>query len=164
VGSVFYDLEVPDFRKEPLTISGLLLTAPSSGGAMTALPDPAAATLLPGPATSRRSFLRSDTLTVFAEIYDNLSPNQARQIDISVTLLSEQGQNVFSARDVVTNGPSTPLETSVSKSWTAFGVTRAIPLSTIAPGRYLLHMDAQVRGRKDMAPASRETLITVSSP
>ena len=157
VGSVFYDLEVPDFRKEPLTISGLLLTAPSANEAMTALSDPAAANLLPGPATSRRSFLRSDTLTVFAEIYDNLSPNQARQIDTSVTLLSEQGQNVFSARDVVANGND-------AKNWTAFAITRAIPLRTIAPGRYLLRVDAQVRGSKDMAPASRETLITVSGP
>lgn len=158
VGSVFYDLEVPDFRKEPLTISGLLLTAPSANDAMTALSDAAATNLLPGPATSRRTFLRSDTLTVFAEIYDNLSPNRARQIDTSVTLLSEQGQNVFSARDVVANGGNN------AKNWTAFAITRAIPLSTIAPGRYLLHVDAQVRGSKDMAPASRETLITVSGP
>ncbi len=49
-------------------------------------------------------------------------------------------------------------------NWTAFAMTRAIPLSTIAPGRYLLHVDAQVRGSKDMAPASRETLITISGP
>jgi hypothetical protein len=153
VGSVFYDLEVPDFRKESLTISGLLLTAPSVSDAMAALPDPAAPTLLPGPATSRRSFLRSDTLTVFAEVYDNLSPNEPRQIDTAVTLFSEQGQNVFSARDVVTN-----------KSRTAFTVIREVPLSTIAPGRYLLRVDAQVRGNKDVAPATRETLITVSGP
>jgi hypothetical protein len=148
---------VPDFRKEPLTISGLLLTASSAGDAMTALPDPAAASLLPGPATSRRLFLRSDTVTMFAEMYDNLSPNQARQIDTAVTLISEQGQTVFNARDLVANGGN-------AKNWTAFAITRAIPLSTIAPGRYLLHVDALVRGRNDMAPASRETLITVSGP
>ena len=39
-----------------------------------------------------------------------------------------------------------------------------ITVNTIAPGRYLLHVDAQVRGSKDMAPASRETLITISGP
>lgn len=154
VGSIFYDLEVPDFRNERLTLSGLLLTAPSTRDAMTALPDPAAANLLPGPATSCRMFLRSDTLTVFAEIYDNASPTQARQIDTAVTLLSEGGQEVFAARDVVANGPST--------SWTAFGLTRDIPLKSVPPGRYLLKVEAQIRGSKDAAPAARETLITVS--
>jgi VWFA-related protein len=158
VGSVFYDMEVPDFRKEPLTISGLLLTAPSAGGAMTALPDPVAATLLPGPATSRRSFLRSDTITLFAELYDNLSPKQPRQIDIGATLLSEHGQVVFSARDVVANGGNN------GANWTAFAITRTIPLDKTPPGRYLLRVEALMRGSKDTAPASRETLITVSGP
>ncbi|MCM3879701.1 MAG: VWA domain-containing protein [Vicinamibacterales bacterium] len=157
IGSVFYDLQVPDFQKEPLTLSGLLLTAPSAGGAMTALADPAAVNLLPGPATSRRGFLRSDTLTVFAELYDNQSQKQARQIDTSVTLLSEDGQEVFSARDVLTNGGS-------AKSWSAFGLTRDISLKDIQPGRYLLRVEAAPRGTKDATPAARETLITVSGP
>jgi hypothetical protein len=30
IGSVFYDLQVPDFTKNSLMMSGLLLTAPSS--------------------------------------------------------------------------------------------------------------------------------------
>ena len=49
VGTVFYDLQVPDFRKEPLMLSGLLITAASAQAAMTAQPDPAAPKLLPGP-------------------------------------------------------------------------------------------------------------------
>jgi hypothetical protein len=156
VGSVFYDLHVPDFRREPLTFSGLLLTAPSVRDTITALPDPASAGLLPGPATSRRAFRRSDTLTVFAELYDNQSRKQGRQIDTAVTLLSERGQEVFSARDVLTNGGSD------SKNWTAFGLTREIPLKDVQPGRYLLRIEARVRGTKDAAPAARETLITIS--
>ena len=58
VGTVFHDVVVPDFRKEPVMLSGLLLTAGSAENAMTAQPDPAAAKLLPGPATSRRRFAR----------------------------------------------------------------------------------------------------------
>ena len=50
VGTVFYDLLVPDFRKEPLMLSGVLITAASAQAAMTAMPDPAAPKLLPGPA------------------------------------------------------------------------------------------------------------------
>jgi VWFA-related protein len=156
VGSVFYDLQVPDFRKEPLTLSGLQLTAPSARDALTALADPAASSLLPGPATSRRTFIRSDTLTVFAELYDHQTPKQARQIDTAVTLLSERGQEVFSARDVLSNGGDS------SKNWTAYGLTRDIPLKDVQPGRYLLRVEAQMRGSKDTPPAARETLLTVS--
>ena len=45
----------------------------------------------------------SDTLTVFAEIYDNMAAKQARQIEASVTLTSEDGKEVFSASDSLAN-------------------------------------------------------------
>jgi len=54
LGSVFYDLQVPDFSKDPLMLSGVLLTAPSSEQTPTAQPDPTNAKLMPGAATSRR--------------------------------------------------------------------------------------------------------------
>ena len=49
VGTVFYDLQVPDFRKEPLMLSGVLITAASAQAAMTAMPDPAAQSCCRGP-------------------------------------------------------------------------------------------------------------------
>ncbi len=158
VGSVFYDLDVPDFRKDRVELSGLLLTAPSVRAAMAALPDPVNDKLLPGPVTSRRIFPRSDTLTVFAEIYDNLPPKQVHQIDAAVTLLSEGGQEVFASRDVLTNGGSD------GKAWSSYGLLRDVPLKNIAAGRYLLRVETAVRGAKDTTPAARETLIQVLSP
>ena len=82
-------------------LSGVLITAASAQSAMTAMPDPAAPKLLPGPAVSRRTFARNDTVTVFAEIYDNSSSRQPRQIETAVTLVAESGQEVFRARDSV---------------------------------------------------------------
>jgi VWFA-related protein len=152
VGTVFYDVQVPDFRKDPLMLSGMLITAASSQGAMTAMPDPAAPKLLPAPATSRRTFARNDTLTVFAEIYDNRSGNQPSQIDTIVTLTSESGQTVFDTRDTVANPAG-------AAHWTAYGLARDIPLNSVAPGRYLVKVEANLRGNS--APAARETLITV---
>jgi VWFA-related protein len=151
IGTVFYDLQVPDFRKDPLMLSGLLLSS-SAQTSMAALPDPAAPKSLPAPATSRRTFSQSETLTVFAEIYDNGSRQQARQIDTVVTLLSEGGQEVFSSTDLIAN-PSTAL------GWTAYGWTTGIPLKELPPGRYLLKLEAKVRGNS--APATRETIVTV---
>jgi hypothetical protein len=151
VGTVFYDLLVPDFRRDPIMLSGLLVTAPSAQAAMTAQPDPAAPKELPGPATSRRSFSRNDTVTVFAEIYDNSTRQQPRQIDAAVSLISEQGQEVFSARDSIPNEPG--------KGWTAYALTRDIPLKNVAPGRYLLKVEATLRG--SASPVVRETLMTI---
>ena len=55
-GSVFYDLDVPDFRKEPLMLGGLLMTTPSVQQTPSIQPDPVVSKLLPAPATSRREF------------------------------------------------------------------------------------------------------------
>jgi VWFA-related protein len=151
-GTVFYDLQVPDFRKEPMMLSGVLITAASANSAMTAMPDPAAPKLLKGPAVSRRTFARNDTLTVFAEIYDNSSSRQPRQIDTAVSLVSESGQEVFGARETVPNPGD-------AAHWTAYGLTRDIALKDIAPGRYMLKVEAQARGSS--SPAARETLITI---
>jgi VWFA-related protein len=155
LGSVFYDLQVPDFTNDPLMMSGVLLSAPSSEQTLTAQADPTFAKLLPGAATSRREFLQSDTLTLLAEIYDNISSQQPRQIDTSARLIGESGREVFAARDSLANSGDT-------KKWDTYAYTRQIPLKDIAPGRYLLQVGAQVRGNANGAkPVVRETLITV---
>jgi VWFA-related protein len=155
-GSVFYDLEVPDFRKERLMLSGVLLTSPSAQQTVNVQPDPLVTKLLPAPATSRREFRRSDILALYAEVYDNISSKQARQIDIRVRLISETGQEVFVARDSLSNGVSQGVT-----PWAIYGYPRQIPLKDVAPGRYLLSVEAEMRGNKDVKPVARESLITV---
>ena len=156
LGSVFYDLRVPDFSKDPLMLSGLLLTSPSTDATPTAQKDAVVEKLLPGAATSRREFLRSDTLSMLAEIYDNSSSRQPRQIDTTVRLISESGQDSFVAHDALTNAADV-------KKWDVYTYTKDIPLRDVAPGRYLLRVEVQVRGNLNGAkPVARETLITVS--
>ena len=133
VGTVFYDLEVPNFSADSVSLSGLLITSTSAQNAMTAQPDPAAPKPLPGPATSTRTFSRADSLTVFAEIYDNSSRQQPRRFDTAVTLIAESGQEVFSARDAIDNIPT--------DRWTTYGFVREIALKNVPPGRYLLRVE-----------------------
>jgi VWFA-related protein len=156
-GTVFYDLQVPDFTKDPLMISGLLLTAASAQQTPTPAPDPAVAKLLPAPATTRREFSRSDILALLAEIYDNSTSQQARTVDVSVRLLSEDGREVFTARDTISNeGAKNP------QHWDAYSYAKEFALKDIAPGRYLLRVESQARGGgNDAKPAASETLITV---
>src|SRR5947199_10319376 len=70
VGSVFYDLDVPDFAKQPLAFSGLVLTSATAGMVPTAGHAPMLKDVLPNPPTATRAFYPLDTLALFTEIYD----------------------------------------------------------------------------------------------
>ncbi len=156
-GSVFYDLEVPDFRKEKLMLGGLLLAAASGKETPSIQPDPVVAKVLPAAATSRREFPRSDLLALYTEIYDNIESPQARRVDVAVRLLAENGTEVFATRDELVNGGAPP-----EKPWVIYGYTSQIALKEFPPGRYVLRVEAQVRGNVgDAKPTFRETLITI---
>jgi VWFA-related protein len=156
-GTVYYDLVVPDFRKEKLMMGGLLVTAASSQVTPSIQPDPVVSKLLPAAATTRREFPPNDTLALYTEIYDNFSTRQGRRFDVAVRLISEDGKDRFVSRDEISNA-ATPTE----KPWTIYGYPKQIPLKDVPPGRYVLRVEAQVRGNlEDAKPAVRETVITV---
>ena len=153
-GSVFYDLDVPDFRREKLMLGGLLMTTPSVQQTPSIQPDPIVSKLLPAPATSRREFPQSDVLALYTEIYDNDTSRQARHIDVAVRVLSEHGDEVLVSRDELING------TSGEKPWDLYGFAKRIPLKGLAPGRYVLRVEAGVRGQ-DEVRATREAPFTI---
>jgi VWFA-related protein len=156
-GTVFYDLVVPDFRKDKLMIGGLLLATASSQSTPSIQPDPIVSKLLPAAATSRREFPRGDMLALYTEIYDNINSRQPRRYDVSVRLLSEDGKEVYVSRDELANA-ATPTD----KPWEIYGYPKQISLKDVPPGRYLVRVDAAVRGNvEDAKPAFKETLITI---
>ena len=71
-GSVFYDLEVPDFRKEKLMMGGLLLASAMGQQTPSIQPDPVLEKVMPAAATSRREFSQRDLIALYTEIYDNI--------------------------------------------------------------------------------------------
>jgi len=157
-GTVFYDVLVPDFTKDPLMMSGLLLSSPAGPATpevLTPQRDAVAEKLLGAPPTSRRAFNQAETLAWLTEIYDNSPPKQRNQIDVVARLIDEAGRDAFAAREVLTNG-----EAGAPK-WQAFGYTGRIPLKDISPGRYLLRVEALDRGTATRQPAAAQTVITV---
>jgi len=154
-GSVTYDLDVPDFSKEKLSISGLALTSASSGLTPTARPKDPLAKMLPGPMTTYRDFTAGDELALFAEVYDN-SGTQPHKVDIEATLRSEGGQAVFQTREEhdsseLAGGPG------------GYGFLARVPLKDVPPGLYVLRVTGRTRVG-DQAEASRETIIRVLAP
>ena len=156
MGTVFYDLDVPDFWREPLSMSGLLLTAESTERVMTVQPDGTVSKVLPGAATSSRKFTRSDELALYAEIYATVG-QIAPRIDVTTRLISESGRDVSVARDELSGSVAAGRDKSVT-----YSLSKSIPLRDVPPGAYLLRVEAQRRGDADKI-AVRETPVTVVS-
>ena len=154
MGSVFYDLRVPDYNARGLTMSGLLLTDQAARQQFTPQPDEQLpAGTLPGPATSRRTFRQSDSLSAFAELYDSASSREARRIEVTATLVGQDGVPAFSSRE------SVPGASADVRSLT-IPVSKQIPLKDVRPGRYVLRLEARVLGGGSN-PVARETPVTV---
>jgi VWFA-related protein len=154
-GSVSYDLEVPEFDKEPLLMSSLALTSAASSIAPTARSKDPLEKLLPGPLASYREFPQGDEVAVFAEVYDN-SGNQPHKVDISATVKAEGGQTVFQTSE---ERDSSELKGSSG----GYGFLARIPLKEIPPGLYVLRIEAQSR-LGDRPVTARETVFRVSAP
>jgi hypothetical protein len=146
MGSVFYDLNVPDFQARGIAMSGLLLTDQAARTQFTPQVDAdLPAGTLPSPATSRRTFSRNDVLSVFAELYDNSNSRDPVRIEVATSLIGEDGVARFSSREDLAGN------TSISKQ---------IPLNEMRPGTYVLRMEARALsgGAK---PVLRETSLTI---
>jgi hypothetical protein len=119
---------------------------------MTAKADYELRKLLPMPATASRVFRAGDTLSTFAEIYDN-QPQPPHKVDITTSVLTDEGRVVF---NIAEERNSTELQ---GKSG-GYGVTSQIPLAGFAPGLYVLKIEAVSRAGKPVT-ASREVPFRV---
>ncbi|NOT25719.1 MAG: VWA domain-containing protein [Acidobacteria bacterium] len=134
IGTVPYDLEVPDYTKVPFGISGVLLTSSSAGTFATANQETDWNGLLPSPPVVTRTFSPSDTLTWFAEVYDNSSPS-AHNLNYTTTILdARSGRQLAQARDNRSVG--------ADSKGLAQGFTTSLPLRDAAPGTYVLRVEA----------------------
>jgi hypothetical protein len=151
-GMVTYDLEVPEFTKSPLTISDIAMTSALSGTAPTIRPKDPLEKILPGPLTTYREFPSIDEIALFTEIYDNVK--QPHKTEIIATVKAEGGQTVFEARE---ERDSSELAGSAG----GYGFQTRVPLNKLAPGLYVLRVEATAR-ISDRATVSKESVFRVS--
>lgn len=135
-GSVLYDLEVPDFAKLPLSMSGVALTAQSAPDAPTMGSEGLIAPLMPAPTIATREFQRNDVLALFAEVYENQPGAQSHKIQLSTTVRAADGRTVFQASE---ERSSTELQAGRG----GYGYTPQIPLKDLTPGTYVIHVEAR---------------------
>ena len=153
LGSVWYDLTVPDFGDGPLTMSDVLVASVSGLQVPTFKPDKAMQELLRGPATANRRFAQTDGIVAFAEIYDNRA-SQTHDIDTTVILKNDRGAEVFRSADTQASWQQAELSRGVLRT------RMPIELKDCPPGRYTLTVDARQR-QDPSAHASRTIPIQV---
>lgn len=132
VGTLPYDLEVPDYAKTAFSMSGLFVTSSAANTYPTGSNQTDWNGLLPSPPVANRVFSPSETLTWFAEVYDN-STDTAHGINFVSTIQdASDGRMIVQARDTRV----------VQRRGQGHGFTTDYPLRDLKPGRYVLRVEA----------------------
>lgn len=152
-GSVVYDLEVPDFDKGSLTMSGVAMTSAAAAQAPTIKPKDPLADFLPGPVTALREFEKGDLLVLFAEFYENARGAANHMLDFKAELRAEGGRVV---QQVTEERSSTELQ---GKSG-GYGFQARLPLDAVESGLYVIHVEGRSRADQDSV-VSRDIQIRV---
>lgn len=132
VGSVMYDLDVPDFRKERLALSAVALSTMEADRPVTVIP--AASNVLPFFPTLNRAFASGTRISLYLEVYDNADGRARNPVELKVEVRDHQGKIVRSGSD---------RRTRAAKGTETFVV--ALPLD-VGAGDYSLHVVATSGG------------------
>ena len=107
---------------------------------------------MPRPSIAARAFAQNDELAVFSEVYDN-SGNAPHKVDIVTSVLTDEGRVLFKTEEVRDSS-----ELQGAKG--GYGYTGRVPLSEIAPGSYVLNVEARSR-LGDSPSAKRQVQFTI---
>jgi len=155
-GTVIYDLEVPDFYKQTMGLSGLTLTSLAGASMLTARPDEQLKQVLPAPPVGLRAFPQNDEVALFAEVYDN-SGSTAHKVDITATVITDDGRVLFKYDE---SHDSSELQGAKGGG---YGFATRIPMTDIPPGFYVLRVEGRSRLGNNIS-AAREIQFRVTPP
>jgi hypothetical protein len=128
-GSVYTEIDVPDFNSGAIQMSGLILSA-EPGWRLA--PVDWVAGVLPALPTTVREFESTTDVRVLARVYE-----RTHEALVRAAITDETGSTVFT-RD-------TPLETVRFTSQGSADYQLPLPISRLKPGRYLLTLDASAK-------------------
>jgi VWFA-related protein len=140
VGVVHIDVTVPDHDKTRLGMSGVLVTSSLAGRVPTTGGGPVAQLKreLPGPPALTREFGANESLTLYAELYGSAA--SAPGVIVATSVLDENGREVYRHDGPPTEGAAAAEPPAPGK----VEVRRTVPLKELAPGQYLLRLEARV--------------------
>lgn len=142
IGTVPYDIEIPDYAKSPFELSGVLLTSSKADSFVTSNPDPLLKDALPASPIATRSFSPAETLTTYTELY--VGSGAARAVTLTTSVQdARDGRTVFQAQD------RRAIDASVRPL--THGFSTEVPLKTLSSGTYILRVAAQSSVNGDVA-------------
>ena len=156
VGSVHYDLAVPDFGALPFSMSGLVLTS-TLAGKIPSTPSEHLATFrpyLPGPPTATRTFQNSEALALTAQIYDRQTA--PHPVDIVASVRNEVGVEVYRRESQQAVG-------DVAAGRRGYRYATTVSLAALTPGSYVLTVEARSRVNPERT-ARREVPFRIATP
>ena len=152
-GSVVYDLDVPDFTKSALVMSGVTLGSMATSRIMTMNSKAVFAAALPGNITSTRLFEAGDDLGLYTEVYETVKNGSPHTVSLTAQLRAEGGTVVRAVSD----------ERSSSELQGArggYGFSARLPLTDVPPGLYVVHLEARANAG-DRLSVSKDIQIRV---
>jgi VWFA-related protein len=151
-GSALAYVDLPEYSEERLTLSGIVLASEAATD-RTLASDDAVRAILPADPTMRRRFAASDTLTALAEVYTGgRTPVPVDQVRVTASVTTAGGARV---RD----GTPAPVAMIPADAGRA-AYTVSLPLAGLAPGSYILTIEAQ----EDERTVRRLVPFAVTSP
>jgi VWFA-related protein len=126
-GSVYADLDVPDFGDDPVSLSGVLL---GSSPAVPSVPKDALASIVPFAPTAEREFARVERAVALVRVYEGGKAPLA-PVSFAVRLVNDHDARVVDTTEML--GADRFHATTRATDYRFM-----LPLSTLASGQYLL--------------------------
>jgi VWFA-related protein len=133
-GSVFADVDVPDFAKEPVSMSGLALTMTP---AMTQAPKDAFKDIAPL-FTAHRNFGADERVSVLARIYQG-GKGAPADVKVAARVMDVRDRRIYTRSESVTADQFTARSADYVVD---------IPMATLDPGEYMLVIEASLPNGK----------------
>ena len=143
-GVVVVDVDVPNFSRDGLSASGLILGRPSDSP----ITDKALANLIPFLPRTRRQFQSKDDVAAFVRVYQGGNGKLA-PVRMSAKVTDE--------KNVVRSNQEAVLDSASFSAARSADYQLTLPLAHLTPGEYLLDIDAQ-SGERHVRRTARFTV------
>lgn len=142
-GSLYYDVDVPDFSKDGASLSGLVLSVTPSGEVA---PRDALTAVMPVIPTSRRTFVPTDRVQAFVRVYQG-GKDPLTTVPLRVHVLDPKGAPVMDSRPALA-----PAQFTKDR---AANVLVPVQVDRLAAGEYLLVVESEKAKREVRFRVSR---------
>jgi hypothetical protein len=126
-GSVMTEIDIPDFDKQPLALSGIAVSSTDARRIYTARTDDLLDDIFGGPPVAHREFALDSDLWLYGEIYDHRS--NGGDVEADVTVRSADGTVVHKA--------------ALEAAPVQFGQLARIPLKELGTGSFEATIEAR---------------------